>query len=36
MELLNQGFIQVSNSPVGALVLFTRKPGGGLRFYIDY
>jgi hypothetical protein len=35
-ELLDKGFIQVSNSPVAALVLFAKKPGGGLRFCVDY
>jgi hypothetical protein len=35
-ELLDKGFIRVSNSPAGAPVLFVRKPGGGLRFCIDY
>ena len=35
-ELLDKGFIRVSSSPASVLVLFVRKPGGGLRFYIDY
>ena len=35
-DLLNKGFIRVSNSPAAALVLFIKKLGGGLRFYIDY
>ena len=35
-EYLEKGFIRVSNSPAAALVLFVRKPGGGLRFCIDY
>jgi hypothetical protein len=35
-ELLNKGFIQVSNLPVAALVLFVKKPRGGLQFCIDY
>ena len=35
-EYLDKGFIRVSNSPVAAPVLFVRKPGGGLRFYVDY
>jgi hypothetical protein len=35
-DLLDKGFIRVSNSPVIALVLFIKKPEGGLRFYIDY
>lgn len=36
MELLDKGFIYASSSPALAPVLFIRKPGGGLRFYIDY
>ncbi|CZT53432.1 uncharacterized protein RSE6_14999 [Rhynchosporium secalis] len=35
-KLLNKGFIRVSNSPATASVLFVKKLGGGLRFYIDY
>lgn len=35
-ELLDKGFIRVSNSPAGAPVLFVKKPGGGLRFCVDY
>ncbi len=35
-ELLDKNFIRISNSPAGAPVLFIKKPGGGLRFYIDY
>jgi hypothetical protein len=35
-DLLDKGFIRVSNSPAMALVLFIRKPGGGLRFCVDY
>src|SRR5271156_4494328 len=35
-EYLSKGFIRVSNSPAAAPVLFTRKPGGGLRFCVDY
>ena len=34
-ELLNKGFIRISNSPVGAPVLFVKKKGG-LRFCVDY
>src|SRR5712664_3254402 len=29
-------FIQVSNSPASAPILFARKPNGGLRFCCDY
>src|SRR5205823_1107950 len=36
MELLNKGFVRVSNFPAGAPVLFIKKPGGGLRFYVNY
>ncbi len=35
-ELLDKGFIRVSSSPAAALVLFVRKPSGGLRFCVDY
>ena len=35
-ELLDNGFIQVSNSPATAPVIFVKKPGGGLRFCVDY
>ena len=35
-ELLDNGFIRVSNSPAAAPVIFVKKPGGGLRFCIDY
>jgi transposase InsO family protein len=35
-ELLDQGFIRLSHSPMAAPVLFVRKPGGGLRFCCDY
>ena len=34
--LLDKGFIRVSQSPAAAPVLFVRKPGGGLRFCVDY
>jgi len=34
--LLDKGFIRVSHSPAAAPVLFVRKPGGGLRFCVDY
>jgi Reverse transcriptase (RNA-dependent DNA polymerase)/RNase H-like domain found in reverse transcriptase len=35
-ELLSKGFIRVSSSPAAAPILFARKPGGGLRFCVDY
>ena len=35
-DLFDKGFIRVSNSLTAALVLFIKKPGGGLRFCIDY
>jgi len=35
-DLLDKGFIRVSNSPITALVLFVKKPRGGLRFCINY
>ena len=35
-ELLDKGFIRVSSSPALVPVLFVRKPGGGLRFCVDY
>lgn len=35
-DLLGKGWIRASNSPGGALVLFVKKPGGGLRFCVDY
>ncbi|KAI0995830.1 hypothetical protein K3495_g12353 [Podosphaera aphanis] len=31
-----QRMIRASSSPGGALVLFVKKPGGGLRFCVDY
>ncbi|KAI0991009.1 hypothetical protein K3495_g17178, partial [Podosphaera aphanis] len=35
-EQLEKGFIRVSKSPAAAPVLFAKKPGGGLRFCVDY
>jgi len=35
-DYLSKGFIRASSSPAGAPVLFVRKPGGGLRFCVDY
>jgi hypothetical protein len=36
VENLKKGFVQASTSPVSSPVLFVRKPGGGLRFCVDY
>ncbi|KAI0996563.1 hypothetical protein K3495_g11619 [Podosphaera aphanis] len=33
---LDKGWIRASSSPGGAPVLFVKKPGGGLRFCVDY
>ena len=35
-EHLKKGFIRASSSPAAAPVIFVKKLGGGLRFYIDY
>ena len=35
-ELLDNGFIRISNLPTAALVIFVKKFGGGLRFCVDY
>jgi len=35
-ENMCKGFIRQLSSPFAALVLFAKKPGGGLRFCIDY
>ncbi len=35
-EYLDKNFIRASNSPAAAPILFAKKPGGGLRFYVDY
>lgn len=35
-ENLSKGFIRISSSPASSPVLFARKPGGGLRFCVDY
>jgi hypothetical protein len=35
-KLLDKGFIRVSSSPAAAPILFAKKPGGGLRFCVDY
>jgi predicted aspartyl protease len=36
LDLLDKGFIRASSSPAASPVLFVRKPGGGLRFCVDY
>ena len=36
IDLLDKGFIRVSNSLAAAPVLFIKKPRGGLRFCVDY
>ena len=35
-ELSDKGWIRASASSAGALILLVKKPGGGLRFYVDY
>jgi hypothetical protein len=35
-NLLNKGYIQESKSLAVVPVLFAKKPGGGLRFCVDY
>ena len=35
-DYLDKGFIRVSKSSAAAPVLFAKKPGGGLRFCVDY
>ncbi|EKD17831.1 retrotransposon nucleocapsid protein [Drepanopeziza brunnea f. sp. 'multigermtubi' MB_m1] len=35
-ENLDKGFIRASTSQAASLVLFAKKPGGGLRFCVDY
>ena len=35
-ENLGKGFIRASRSPAASPVIFVRKPGGGLRFCVDY
>lgn len=35
-ENLTKGFIRASKSPAASPVLFAKKPGGGLRFCVDY
>jgi hypothetical protein len=36
LELLNKNFIKASNSSAAIPILFVKKPGGGLRFCVDY
>jgi hypothetical protein len=36
IDLLDKGFIRVSNSLITALILFIKKLERGLRFYINY
>lgn len=33
---MDKGFIRASSSPAASPVLLVRKPGGGLRFCVDY
>ncbi|KAL5598457.1 uncharacterized protein BROUX77_006291 [Berkeleyomyces rouxiae] len=35
-DLLDAGFIRASSAEGGAPVIFVKKPGGGLRFCVDY
>ena len=35
-KLINHGFIKLSKSPYGSLVLFVKKKDGSLRMCIDY
>ena len=35
-DYLTKGFIRASRSPAASPVLFVKKPGGGLRFCVDY
>ena len=36
IELLEKGFIRASSSLAAAPIIFVKKLGGGLRFYVDY
>ena len=35
-DLADKNFIRISNSPAAAPVLLVKKPGGGVRFCVDY
>ena len=35
-KYLDKGFIYLSIFPAAAPILLAKKPGGGIRFYIDY
>ena len=35
-DYLDKNFIRASSSPAAAPILFAKKPGGGLRFCVDY
>ena len=35
-KMVDKDFIQAIFFSAASLVLFAKKPGGGLRFYIDY
>ena len=35
-ELLDKNFIRINSSSAAIPILFAKKPGGGLRFYINY
>ena len=35
-NMVDKGFIQASSSSAASPVLFAKKPGGGLRFCVDY
>jgi RNase H-like domain found in reverse transcriptase/Reverse transcriptase (RNA-dependent DNA polymerase)/Integrase zinc binding domain len=35
-ELLGKNFVRVSKSPAASPILLVRKPGGGIRFCVDY
>ena len=35
-DKLPNGMVKSSTSPIASLVILVKKPGGGLRFYVDY